>query len=196
MSVLRIYDHEIGGDPEALRQAYLNRAREARRLANQHPYGRLPPKPVPAIPEPPKAQESCGTEIPQKPVITLPTNRVAEIIEVVAKAYDLTPGDIRGYRRPKEITFPRQIVFFLAVYLTSRSLPEIGRAVGGKDHTTVLHGQRKISEKLGIENRFSVKNHEAAEYLIAEFKAGTNPKVAFECAASIYGQNSITRRGE
>ena len=49
-------------------------------------------------------------------------------------------------RRPRTISRPRQLAMFLAKNLTSKSLPEIGRRFGGRDHTTVIHAVKKIEE--------------------------------------------------
>jgi chromosomal replication initiator protein len=50
-------------------------------------------------------------------------------------------------KRPANIAKPRQIAMYIAKELTQKSLPEIGELFGGRDHTTVLHAVRKISEK-------------------------------------------------
>lgn len=59
------------------------------------------------------------------------------IIEVVAKHYGVTVGDILCQRRDERITRPRHVAMFLARDLTLRSYPELGRSFGGRDHTTV-----------------------------------------------------------
>ncbi|MDR0690495.1 MAG: chromosomal replication initiator protein DnaA [Streptococcaceae bacterium] len=71
---------------------------------------------------------------------------VAEIIEVVSKYYVINPSDIKGKRRIKSISVPRQIAMFLSRELTNLSLPRIGKAFDGKDHTTVMYAHKKISE--------------------------------------------------
>jgi chromosomal replication initiator protein len=71
---------------------------------------------------------------------------VSEIIEVVSKYYAVTPSDIKGKRRVKSISMPRQIAMFLSRELTNLSLPRIGKAFDGKDHTTVMYAHKKISE--------------------------------------------------
>jgi chromosomal replication initiator protein len=68
------------------------------------------------------------------------------IQRTVAKYYNLKLQDITGKRRTRSIARPRQIAMALAKELTSHSLPEIGEAFGGRDHTTVLHAVRKIEE--------------------------------------------------
>ena len=69
---------------------------------------------------------------------------VGEIMQVVCLTYGISRMDIISQRRTKAVVNPRQIAMYLAKTLTPRSLPEIGRLFGGRDHTTVLHAVRKI----------------------------------------------------
>ena len=69
--------------------------------------------------------------------------------------YKIKPSDILSKRRSRSIARPRQVAMALAKELTSHSLPEIGEAFGGRDHTTVLHAVRKIQELL--EEQVSLK---------------------------------------
>ncbi len=71
---------------------------------------------------------------------------VDEIIRKVADHYNLRITDMLSPRRARAVARPRQIAMFLAKTLTAKSLPEIGRRFGGRDHTTVLHALRKIEE--------------------------------------------------
>ncbi|SDB51164.1 chromosomal replication initiator protein DnaA [Bauldia litoralis] len=70
--------------------------------------------------------------------------RIEEIQVVVARHYNVSKADLLSSRRTRTIVRPRQIAMYLAKALTPRSLPEIGRRFGGRDHTTVLHAVRKI----------------------------------------------------
>ncbi len=71
--------------------------------------------------------------------------RVEDILRVVAKHYNVTRADILSQRRTANVVKPRQVAMYLAKSLSAlRSLPEIGRRFGGRDHTTVLHAVRKI----------------------------------------------------
>ncbi len=70
--------------------------------------------------------------------------RIEEIQRVVARHYNVSKADLLSARRTRTIVRPRQIAMYLAKVLTPRSLPEIGRRFGGRDHTTVLHAVRKI----------------------------------------------------
>ena len=70
--------------------------------------------------------------------------RIEDIQRVVAKHYNVTRADLLSNRRTRSVVHPRQIAMYLAKTMTPRSLPEIGRRFGGRDHTTVLHAVRKI----------------------------------------------------
>ncbi len=70
--------------------------------------------------------------------------KIEEIQKLVANHYSVSRADILSSRRTAVVVKPRQVAMFLAKTLTMRSLPEIGRRFGGRDHTTVLHAVRKI----------------------------------------------------
>lgn len=67
-----------------------------------------------------------------------------QVIEAVAKFYDVSIDDLKGPRRQKEIVKPRQMVMFLMREEASLSYPKIGQELGGRDHTTVIHAVSKI----------------------------------------------------
>ena len=67
-----------------------------------------------------------------------------QIQRKVAEAYGIKLSDLKAKNRTKAVAFPRQIAMYLARQLTHASLSEVGRAFGGKDHTTVLHAVDKI----------------------------------------------------
>ncbi len=71
---------------------------------------------------------------------------IEEIIRKVAEHYNLRMTDLISARRARVVARPRQIAMFLSKNLTSKSLPEIGRKFGGRDHTTVIHAVKKIEE--------------------------------------------------
>lgn len=66
----------------------------------------------------------------------------------VADHFQIDLGDMRGEKRSRSILYPRQIAMYLCRRLTESSLPEIGRAFGGRDHTTVLHAVGKIEREI------------------------------------------------
>ena len=72
--------------------------------------------------------------------------RIENIQKTVSEYYKIKVSDLLSKRRTRSIARPRQIAMALAKELTNRSLPEIGEAFGGKDHTTVLHACRKVKE--------------------------------------------------
>ena len=69
-----------------------------------------------------------------------------EIQRRVAEHFKIRLSDMSSARRARVVARPRQVAMYLAKQLTSRSLPEIGRAFGGRDHTTVMHAVRKVDE--------------------------------------------------
>jgi chromosomal replication initiator protein len=75
--------------------------------------------------------------------------KIEEIQRVVARRYNVSRSDLLSSRRTANVVRPRQIAMYLAKTLTLRSLPEIGRRFGGRDHTTVLHAVRKIEGLVG-----------------------------------------------
>jgi chromosomal replication initiator protein len=70
--------------------------------------------------------------------------RVEDIQRIVSRHFNVPRSDLLSNRRTRTIVRPRQVAMYLAKTLTPRSLPEIGRRFGGRDHTTVLHAVRKI----------------------------------------------------
>ena len=71
---------------------------------------------------------------------------VEEIQRKVSEYYNIRLSDLIGPKRLRSYARPRQVAMYLCKPLTSRSLPEIGRRFGGRDHTTVMHGVRRIEE--------------------------------------------------
>ena len=78
--------------------------------------------------------------------------KIEDIQRVVARQYNVSRSDLLSSRRTANVVRPRQIAMYLAKTLTLRSLPEIGRRFGGRDHTTVLHAVRKIEGLVGNDN--------------------------------------------
>jgi chromosomal replication initiator protein len=78
--------------------------------------------------------------------------KIEDIQRVVARQYNVSRGDLLSSRRTANVVRPRQVAMYLAKTLTLRSLPEIGRRFGGRDHTTVLHAVRKIEGLVGNDN--------------------------------------------
>jgi chromosomal replication initiator protein len=78
--------------------------------------------------------------------------KIEDIQKLVASHYSVSRADILSSRRTAVVVKPRQVAMFLAKILTLRSLPEIGRRFGGRDHTTVLHAVRKIEGLCGSDS--------------------------------------------
>jgi hypothetical protein len=95
-----------------------------------------PPAAKPAAPPPPLVRSE-----PREPSI-------GEILWAVCDEFNLRKNELVAERRSLDVVRPRHIAFALCKHLTSRSLPEIGRRFGGRDHTTVLHGIRKMAASL------------------------------------------------
>ncbi|MBY0611071.1 MAG: chromosomal replication initiator protein DnaA [Beijerinckiaceae bacterium] len=78
--------------------------------------------------------------------------KIEDIQRLVANHFNVSRADILSSRRTATVVRPRQIAMYLSKSLTLRSLPEIGRRFGGRDHTTVLHAVRKIEGLVGQDN--------------------------------------------
>jgi chromosomal replication initiator protein len=80
---------------------------------------------------------------------------IDEIQRKVAEHFNMRVADMHSERRARAVARPRQIAMFLAKQLTQRSLPEIGRKFGGRDHTTVMHAVRKVEELMATDQTFA-----------------------------------------
>lgn len=79
------------------------------------------------------------------PVLTKKPVKIQTIIETVSAHYGVTVDELLSLDRTRRVVEPRQMGMYLAHRFSGRSLPEIGRRFGGRDHTTVLHAARKIA---------------------------------------------------
>jgi chromosomal replication initiator protein len=93
---------------------------------------------------------------------------VDRIQVLVADFYNVTLEDMKGKRRDKHIVFPRQVAMFLVREETPSSLPAIGKAFGGRDHTTALHSIEKIANELKEDERLRYEVQAIRERLYAE----------------------------
>jgi len=80
---------------------------------------------------------------------------IDEIQKRVAEHFNIKIADMSSARRARAVARPRQVAMYLAKQLTARSLPEIGRKFGGRDHTTVMHAVRKIEELRAADSSFA-----------------------------------------
>jgi chromosomal replication initiator protein len=80
---------------------------------------------------------------------------IEEIQKRVAEHYNIRLAEMYSARRARAVARPRQVAMYLSKQLTARSLPEIGRKFGGRDHTTVMHAVRKIDELRATDRHFA-----------------------------------------
>jgi hypothetical protein len=80
---------------------------------------------------------------------------IESIIKYVSATFGVSVLDIKAARRTNNIVLPRQIAVYIATQMTLRSLPEIGRRFGGRDHTTVLHAKKKIARLIECDPHFA-----------------------------------------
>jgi chromosomal replication initiator protein len=80
---------------------------------------------------------------------------IEDIQKSVAAHFNIKVSDMHSARRSRTVARPRQVAMFLSKRLTSKSLPEIGRRFGGKDHTTVIHAVKRIEELMGTDAEFA-----------------------------------------
>ena len=81
--------------------------------------------------------------------------KIDDILKIVGRHYNVARADLLSPRRARSIVVPRQIGMYLAKKMTPRSLPEIGRRFGDRDHSTVLHAVRKIEELVKTDDRMA-----------------------------------------
>lgn len=123
-----------------------------------------PPKPKPAMPPPP--HEDVVAAPPKPRIWAFPTltemepalpwrPAIGRIMGMVSRYYDVSEVDLYSARRARNIVRPRQVAMYLAKTLTTRSFPEIGRRVGDRDHTTVLHAVRKITALIATDPKIA-----------------------------------------
>ena len=94
----------------------------------------------------------CDALVPRRDLVRIAEPKrvkIEDIQKIVAQHYNVSRSDILSSRRTATVVRPRQIAMYLAKTMTLRSLPEIGRRFGGRDHTTVLHAVRKIEGLVG-----------------------------------------------
>lgn len=94
-----------------------------------------------------------------------PAIDVQKVVQEVSKRFGIEPSEIRGKCRSKDIVVPRQVAMYLTRTLTDNSLPSIGKAFGGKDHSTVLHACKKIEEKVAQDRAFALLLEEISRHV-------------------------------
>ncbi len=94
--------------------------------------------------------------------------KIEDILRLVSRHYGVSKSDILSPRRHRSVVWPRQIGMYLSKQLTTRSLPEIGRRFGDRDHTTVLHAIRKIEGEISNDTRLKDEIEELKRQLNIE----------------------------
>jgi chromosomal replication initiator protein len=83
--------------------------------------------------------------------------RMDDILDAVTRRFGVRVSDLQSRRRTQSIVLPRQVVMYLARELTNLSLEEIGRYLGGRDHTTVIYALGKIQDRLEVDGDFAAQ---------------------------------------
>jgi chromosomal replication initiator protein len=99
---------------------------------------------------------------------------VDDIIDRVSREYDVTPNAIKGRSRKKEVVLPRQLVMFLADKHTNIPATRIGKLVGSRDHSTVLHSIAKVEEQISTDKSFAMLVEKIEKLL--QIKSSNNKK--------------------
>lgn len=140
------------------------------------------PVPVKVVekPEPPKP-----VVIPDPPPPRFPSVRA--VVETVAKHYGIEYADIASARRYAAIVFPRHVACYLCRKLTIRSYPEIGRFLGDRDHTTILHGSRRIEALLAGGDEKLAADIEAIKQKLGSGGPPSEPSAPADCPPDTAG---------
>jgi len=101
-----------------------------------------------------------------------------DILNAVSSYYNLRPEDLTGPRRSQNLAIARQVAMYLARDLTDMSLPQVGQALGGRDHTTVLHGCEKIAVLFEKDDEIRRQILEIRNKLYAEGQKATTSQSA------------------
>ena len=131
--------------PEVPRSAVVSQQERQARLARMAPPARYNQT---AADEIAWERQICGRATPVK--IT-----AKEIIRVVCDYYHVSQLDIISARRTLNVMIPRQIVMYLARELTPMSTPQIGARLGNRDHSTIIHGAKKIERRIASDVRIA-----------------------------------------
>jgi hypothetical protein len=103
----------------------------------------MPPEP-PAPPSPP-------------PPKSFKRQKLTQVIDAVSRAFEVPIDIMLSHRRHKSIIIPRQVAMFLAYEMTGLSLPQIGRSIGGRNHTTLMYGCNKVRQLLQSDPDFALR---------------------------------------
>lgn len=139
--------------------------------SNVVPFDRVRPKEIPTsqpaeTPEPEPVSPTPIEEIPAPTIKEGEELRIREIQQVVAIRYRIGLEAIKSDSRSQFVILPRQIAYTLARRLTGKSLATIGRAFGGRDHTTVLHGVQRIEGRARADSAFAAELEQLEQVII------------------------------
>jgi chromosomal replication initiator protein len=95
------------------------------------------------------AEKALADLLPNRPEVS-----TEQILNTVADYYGLSMSDLRGARRTRRISQPRQVAMYLIREETDASLPQIGAELGGRDHTTILYGYERVRARLDQDDQF------------------------------------------
>lgn len=112
---------------------------------------------VSPLPEPIVTTKCDDDDLPPRSLM------LSRIQHVVCRHFKVKRNDLCSARRFAHIVLPRQVGYYLATELTSLSMPKIGRRFGGRDHTTVLSGKRKIARMISSDPEFAQTIRELEE---------------------------------
>lgn len=156
----------------AHKERHLRMMMAARRL--------LPPLQIAPPPKPKPSSPAYFAPLPRQHnahvlayISDVPARVLGSTVQaIVCGEYHITKVEMSSRQRSAWLVKPRQIAFYLTCRLTGRSLPEIGRQFGGKDHTTVLHGRRKVAALMALDADYAdrVRALEEKCLLAAEFE--------------------------
>ena len=113
----------------------------------------VPSRPAPVVIVKPQEVEPSGWREP----ISKAFNRVKPVVREVARLYSMTLADLTGSNRRKIYIEPRHVAAWMCQKLLGSSFPEIGRCLGDRDHTTILHAVRKIDQQMAADPLFAAK---------------------------------------
>jgi Bacterial dnaA protein helix-turn-helix len=154
---VKVEDHcQTAADVRAANRRVRDLRRKGREAPPPAAKAPAPPPAAPAmfaVPRPPTFSAGIGHAYLPYTLVQLGEGRrvslrVTDVLAAVSAFTGVSVIDIKSHRRSSDVVIPRHLVMALARRLTLRSLPEIGRMLGGRDHTTVLHAHQKYKPLL------------------------------------------------
>jgi chromosomal replication initiator protein len=88
---------------------------------------------------------------------TVRSPSMRSIVHIVADAYEIAVNELLSHRRTQRFCLARQVAYYLCKVTTTKSLPEIGMAIGNRDHTTIMYGVRQIAARIAVDDEFRDK---------------------------------------